>query len=97
MSITTIKFTRNALRVFGVQFSGCKSVEIYHNPDVWRLGLFFYYSSSGHEAIIYNEQASHRQKIFSGPVGDLGSLLIYSLSINKSSNRDVYAGAWSLI
>jgi hypothetical protein len=29
LSIITIKFTRNALRVFGVQFSGCKSVDVY--------------------------------------------------------------------
>jgi hypothetical protein len=29
LSIITIKFTRNAFRVFGVQFSGCKSVAVY--------------------------------------------------------------------
>ena len=32
-SMPTEKFTRNALRVFGVQFSGCKSVDVY--PIVW--------------------------------------------------------------
>ena len=35
----TIKFTRNALRVFGVQFSGCKNVAFHPKPGVRCLGI----------------------------------------------------------